>query len=86
MAAEVEHAGEPALDVVKPAHQPLAHLADQEVATRLEARGGAVAVDAHGSAVEDRDAVGRRRALGHGAGYGMMERRREAQSGGAGRC
>ncbi len=81
MATKVEHAGEAALDVFEPAHQPLAHLANQEVATPREASGGAVAVGAHGGTVEDRGAVGLSRALGHVAGYGMMDRRLEAHAG-----
>ena len=58
MAAEIEDAGEAALHVVEPAHQPLAHLAHQEVAPPREAGGGAVAVGTHGHTVEDRGAVG----------------------------
>ena len=81
MAAEVKDAGEAALHVVEPAHQPLAHLADQEVAPPCEAGGSAVAVGAHGGTVEDRGAVSPGRALGHAAGYGMMDGRREAQEG-----
>ena len=83
MAAEVEDPREPPLYIGEPAHQPLANLANQEVAAPREAGGSAVTVDAHGSAVEDRGAVGRRRALGHAGGYGMMKGRREAQVGGA---
>ena len=81
VAAEIEHAREPALHVVEPAYEALADLADQKVAVPAEARGGAVAMGAHGAAVEDRGAVGRRCALTHGAGYGMMGVRREARTG-----
>ena len=81
VAAEVEHAGEAALHVLQPAHQPLAHLANQEVAAPREAGGGPVAMGAHGGTVEDRGAVGLSRALGHGVGYGMMDGRREARAG-----
>ena len=67
MAAEIEGARKRAADLVEPLGQPRRRLAEEEV-VRVDRASGALAVAAHGGAVEHVDAgrVGHGRRLSHG--------------------
>jgi hypothetical protein len=74
MAAEIEHAGKVAPDVVEPLGEAMADLAQQEIVLR-QARRRPVAMGAHGTAVERPQGV---MGIGwrygwHCQGYGMTD-------------